>query len=69
MNSSDFFTVASIIFFAGGLLVYWVSRVVVLLVASEAEVNDLLNNDLSVGRQIWLYLRSLFIPPQTFILP
>jgi hypothetical protein len=69
MNPSDLFIVASIVFFAGGLLVYWVSRVFVFLFASEAEANALLDNDLRMGRQIWLYLRSLFTPPQTFLLP
>jgi hypothetical protein len=69
MNPNELFIVASIVFFAGGLLVYWVSRVIVLLNASKAEANALLDDDLRVGRQIWSHLRSLFAPPQTFLLP
>jgi hypothetical protein len=69
MNPNELFIVASIIFFAVGLLMYWESRVLPLLRASEEELDDLLDGDLDTGRQIWLQVRSLFTPPQTFLLP
>ena len=43
MNPNELFIVASIIFFAVGLLMYWESRVLPLLRASEEELDDLLD--------------------------
>jgi|HubBroStandDraft_6_1064221.scaffolds.fasta_scaffold71213_4 hypothetical protein len=69
MNPNEIFIGGSIIFFASGLLVYWGSRVLTLLRASETDLNDLLDADLEVGRQVRLQLRGLFSPSQTFLLP
>ena len=69
MNPNELFIVASIIFFTVGLLMYWGSRVLPLLRASEQALDNLLDCDLEAGRQIWLHVRSLFTPPQTFLLP
>jgi len=69
MNPNELFIGGSIIFFASGLLLYWGSRVLTLLRASEADLNDLLDADLEMGRQVWLQLHGLFGPSQTFLLP
>ena len=69
MNPNELFVVASIIFVAVGLFMYWGARVLTLLSASEAELNEVLDNDLEAARQIWLQIRALFAPPQTFLLP
>jgi len=69
MNQNELFIVASIIFFAVGLLMYWGSRVLPLFCASEEELDNLLDYDLETGRQIWQHVRSLFAPPQAFLLP
>jgi hypothetical protein len=69
MNPNELFIVASIIFLAVGLLMYWGSRVLPLLRASEEELDNLLDGDLETGRQIWLQVLGLFTPPQTFLLP
>jgi len=69
MNPNELFIVASIIFFAVGLFLYWGSRLLILLSASEDEVNEVLDNDLAAARQIWLQICALFAPPQAFLLP
>jgi len=69
MRPNELFIVASVIFFAGGLLVYWGSRSLTLLNASDEEIDTLLDADLGVGRAIWQHIRTLFAPPQTFVLP
>jgi len=65
MNPNDFFVVVSIIFFGGGMLVYWASRLMAILFVPEAEVNALLDNDIRMARH---YIRSLFMP-QLFTIP
>ena len=69
MDLNELFVVASIIFFAVGLLMYWGARLLTLLCASEAELDEVLDDDLEFARQISLQIRALFAPPQAFLLP
>jgi hypothetical protein len=48
---------AIIVFFSAGLLVYWISRVRILLHGSEAEIRETLKRDLMFGRRFVLWVR------------
>jgi hypothetical protein len=53
---------------AAVLFLYWALRVVSLLLDSEGERNKVLDRDLDLAFQIWLYVRTLFFP-RPFLLP
>lgn len=53
-----------IIFFSTGFLVYWVARTRTLLNGSEHQIAAALENDLWLGRRVWLCLRMLGSPDQ-----
>ena len=58
--------ITQIIAFLGGvLLVYWTSRVALLLRGQQGELNYLLDEDLKMARDFWHLIRSLFF--QTFM--
>ena len=54
---------STIIFISTGLLVYWASRLRILLHCSEAEIHETLESDLLSCRTFLLRLRSVFMPP------
>ena len=69
MTPNEVLIAGSVVFLAGGLFVYWGSRVLTLVRGSEEELNEMLDRDLDVGRQIWWHVRSPISPPQSFLLP
>jgi hypothetical protein len=59
---------AVIIFVCSGLLVYWVSRTMLLLHGSDEAIDDTLEEcDLWKGRRLMLGLQTMFVPPQQFV--
>jgi len=54
---------AIIIFFCAGLLVYWLSRMMMLLYGSPGQTNEILDCDLWWGRRFLMALRAMFVPP------
>ena len=46
-----------------GLLVYWVSRMMMLLYGSPEQTNEILDCDLWWGRRLLSALRAMFVPP------
>ena len=50
------------------LMVYWMARSWLLFRHPDEEVKRVLDSDLRRGRQIWLFVRMLFVPPQTYSL-
>ena len=60
--STDLIITEPIIFFSMGLFVYWVARALLIVAASEQEINDALDSDLWWGRRFWLTLRMLSNP-------
>lgn len=50
------------------LLVYWVARLWLLIRHSDEVLNRVLDADVSLGRHMWLCLRLMFAPPQTYSL-
>lgn len=60
--STDLIVTESILFFSMGLFVYWVARALLIIAASEQEINDVLDSDLLRGRRIWPALRMVFNP-------
>ena len=55
------------IFFCAGLLVYWVCRTGLLLHGSCEAIDETLACDLRWGRRVLLSLRTMFLPPQSFV--
>ncbi len=56
------------LFFPSLLLFYWSARALLLMRRSEEEVTRVLDSDLWLGRRMWLAVRLMFAPPQTFSL-
>ena len=54
---------ATFAFICTGLLVYWISRTLLLLKGCEEEIDDTLESDLWRGRRLLLWLRTMFVPP------
>jgi len=65
--STDLIVTESIIFFSMGLFVYWVARALLIISASEQEIDDALDSDLRWGRRCWLALRMLFNPSSQLV--
>jgi len=65
--STDLIVTESILFFSMGLFVYWVARALLIVAASEQEINDVLDSDLWWGRRCWLALRMLINPSSQLI--
>ena len=61
------FVTEAIIFFSMGLFIYWCTRLFQILLRSEEEVNEILDNDLRWGRMVWMNLQLLFAPRSQFI--
>jgi hypothetical protein len=55
-----------ILFVSALLLFYWCARFLLLARQPMDEVARVLNDDLRLGRRMWLIVRLLFAPPQTF---
>ena len=53
-----------VIFFSTGFLVYWVARTRTLLSGSALQIAATLENDVWLGRRVWLCLRMLGSPDQ-----
>jgi hypothetical protein len=56
-----------VIFVCSGLLVYWMTRVFLLLRASDQTIDRTLEDDSWRWRRIMAELRTLFLPPQNFV--
>jgi hypothetical protein len=50
------------------LMVYWIARSWLLFRHPDEVVKRVLDSDLRHGRRIWLFVRMLFAPPQTYSL-
>ncbi|HLK65697.1 MAG TPA: hypothetical protein VKU19_19800 [Bryobacteraceae bacterium] len=57
----------TIIFVSSGLLVYWLSRTLVLFRGSEVEIDNTLESDRWRLRRLITGLSSLFVPPNAFV--
>ena len=55
-----------ILFVSALLLFYWCTCFFLLARQPIDQVNRVLDEDLWLGRRMWLTLRQLFVPPQTF---
>jgi hypothetical protein len=54
------------LFVSALLLFYWCARFLLLARRPMDEVTRVLNDDLWLGRRMWLTVRLLFAPPQIF---
>jgi hypothetical protein len=52
-----------VIFLSMGLLIYWVSRTLLLLKGPPHQIDSTLNSDLWWGRRLLLGLRAIFSSP------
>jgi hypothetical protein len=61
---------AQLVIFTGSfmLLVYWLARLWLIFRHPEEVLNQVLDSDLSLGRRVWLFVRLMFAPPQTYSL-
>ncbi len=48
------------------LLVYWLARTWLLIRHPDEVVKRVLDSDLRFGRRVWLCVRLMFAPPQTY---
>ena len=55
-----------VIFVSTGLLIYWVTRTLLLLNAPEDQIAEVLDGDLWWGRRLLMALRALFFFPNQF---
>jgi len=54
-------------FFSMGLLVYWSSRALLIVLKPKEYVDEVLDNDFQWGREIWLTVRILCRPYSEFL--
>jgi hypothetical protein len=57
---------ALVVFISTGLLIYWLSRSMLMLQATEDQVEEVLERDFWWGYRLWLALRSMFSIPNQF---
>jgi hypothetical protein len=69
MNPFELFINSCMTFLAAGLFVYWSWRILALLRGLDERLDDLLDADWALGREILKLLRSLFFPTQFFLVP
>jgi hypothetical protein len=65
--STDLLITEFIVLFSMGLFVYWAMRTLLIVAASQEEIDRVLDSDLWWGRRFWLALRIL-INPQSQLL-
>jgi len=64
--SADLLVTEGILFFSAILFVYWVARALLLLTASEEEIDSVLDADVWWARRFWLTLRILLNLPMEY---